>query len=336
MKRVLVTGSCGFLGSHLVDFILRTTDWQVVGLDRTDAAGDCNRVMNLPSVRASHGRFMFTYRDLRAEIPFKSAWSESTLEAGPFDFLVHMAASSHVDRSLANPRMFLDDNVTGTFNLLEWVRSGNVLRHGGKFLYFSTDEVFGPAAPGQAFSEWDRFAANNVYASTKAAAECLTTAWANTFGLPIVISHGCNFYGEGQHSEKFVPLLIHRISRGHKILIHADHTKTVPSSRFYLHAENVCSAVMLLLEKGRCLDGSDREGKYNIIGDEEVSNLDLAGRIAALLDKPLDFELVDYVPGRPHHDMRYAMRGERLRELGWKPHVSLDEGLRRVVESERR
>jgi dTDP-glucose 4,6-dehydratase len=322
--RILLTGGAGFLGSHFVAYLLKYTDAHVTVIDRTDVAGNWDRI-------APNARVSIFHCDLRAEI--RGATSEKLLRGGPFDAVVHMAAGSHVDRSVKDPLSFVADNVVGSANLLEWVRSGNVLRHGnfGKFLYFSTDEVFGPALPGESFGEWDRFNPTNPYASTKAAAECLMTAWATTYGLPIVISHCANIFGEGQDSEKFIPILIDRISRGQKVLIHSDPSRTIASSRFYIHAENVCSAVWDLLQKGECLNGSDRVGKYNITGEEEVSNLLLAQKIAGLLGRDLVYELVDFVPERPRHDMRYAMSNTALAALGWKPHVSLDEGLKRVI-----
>jgi dTDP-glucose 4,6-dehydratase len=330
--KLFLSGAAGFLGSHLVDYLLAHTDAAIVCVDRTDAAGSWARLTH-------SDRLAMVHYDLRA--PIMPRASETLLSGngrfggGPFDHVLHLAASSHVDRSVLDPRTFLEDNVVGTFNVLEWVRGGGVLRHGGKLLYFSTDEVFGAAEPGAAHGEWDRFCPTNPYAATKAAGECLTTAWAATYGLPVIVSHASNLFGERQDAEKAIPLFIEQIRRGDVVLIHADKTRTVPSSRFYLHAENACAAVLHLVEHGKCLDGTDRVGKYNITGDEEISNLALAERIADLLDCELRYELVDFVPNRPRHDMRYAMEDTALAALGWRPHVSLEEGLRRVVEASR-
>ena len=325
--RVLVTGAAGFVGHHLCEHILRATPWHVVALDRTDEAGDWGRIDHIPGELA-RGRLQLVHRDLRAEIPERYEYGE------PFDHILHLAAASHVDRSVKDPLGFLEDNVLGTAHLLEWVRRGH-LRHGGKFLYFSTDEVFGNADLGQEpFDPWARFAPNNPYAASKAAAECLTTAWSNTYGLPILVTHASNIYGSRQDPEKFIPMAIDKISRGQEILIHADKTRSVSSSRFYLHVDDVCDAVLFLLSRGACL-GAPLEGKYNITGAEEASNLAVAETLADLLSKPLRYRLVDYVEGRPRHDMRYAIDGSALARLGWSPNVTLAEGLRRLVHESR-
>jgi dTDP-glucose 4,6-dehydratase len=322
--RLLVTGGAGFIGHHFCEHILRETSWNVVALDRTDSAGDWRRIEHIPAELA-RGRLQIVHRDLRAEIPERFDLGE------PFDHIVHMAAASHVDRSIQDPLSFLEDNVMGTAHLFEWARRGH-LRHGGKLLYFSTDEVFGPAdVPSkQRFDEWSRFDPNNPYAASKAAAECLCTAWSNTFGLPILVTHCTNVYGPRQDREKFIPMAIEKITRGEEILIHADESATRSSSRYYIYVEDVCVAVRLLLDRGKVLPG---QGKYNITSLVEYTNLDVAEQIAKLLGKPLHARLVSYVRGRPRHDMRYAISDAALFALGWGAKVSLEEGLRRVVDA---
>ncbi len=321
MTKVLITGICGFIGHHLAAYLLRETDWLIVGLDRIDSAGDQNRITPDP-------RLVVVHHDLRAElnpgvsqIVFSGRYR---FDSGPFDYIAHLSAASHVERSVVDPIGFVQDNVIGTAHLLEFARK--CLRHGGKTLYFSTDEVFGPAPEGVSFGPYDPHTPNNPYAGTKSAAESLCPAWVNTFGLPIITSHCTNVFGEQQHPEKFIPMLIEKIRRGEKILIHADKTKTRPSSRFYTYVENVCSAVLTLLREP--YKGYE---KFNISGGEEISNLVVAQKVAELLGKPLKYELVDFVPGRPRHDQRYAVDDSSLRELGWAPHVTFEEGLRRVV-----
>jgi dTDP-glucose 4,6-dehydratase len=341
--KFLVTGGAGFIGHHFIRYVLEKTDASVVCLDRIDSAGDVNRLT--PNERLS-----FVHHDLRAEINWRVGdallTGRGAFDSRPFSHVVHMAAGSHVDRSVHDPVGFVLDNVVGTAHLLDFCRSRRVVD--GKILYFSTDEVFGPASEtviyasdgkrtrflSGAFHSWDRFNPNNPYAASKAGGECLCTAYANTYGLPILVTHCTNVFGERQHREKFIPLLIDQVRRGETVQIHSDHTKTRAASRFYTYVDNVSSAVLFVLERATCLDGTGREGKLNISGDREISNLELAQMVATILHKPLKYEMVDFCPDRPRHDMRYAVDDSSLRSMGWEPQVSFEAGLERVVRSE--
>lgn len=334
--KLLVTGGAGFIGHHFIRYVLDHTDWSIVCLDRIDSAGDMNRLPSSP-------RLAFVHHDLRAEINISLGLrvldGSGKFGKSPFDHVVHMAAGSHVDRSVIDPVGFILDNVVGTAHLLEFFRLRGALRSGGKILYFSTDEVFGPAVSvnfdcGSGFNEWARFNPNNPYAATKAGGECLCSAYANTYGLPILVTHCTNVFGERQHREKFIPLLIDQIRRRETVKVHADASKTRAASRYYTYVDNVSSAVLFLLEHGECLDGSGVKGKYNISGELEISSLELAHTVADLMHRPLSYEMVDYCADRPRHDMRYAVNDQRLRVLGWRPEVTFLEGLERVVRSE--
>jgi dTDP-glucose 4,6-dehydratase len=329
--KLLVTGGAGFLGHHFVRYVLDHTDWSVVCLDRIDSAGDMNRLPSSP-------RLAFVHHDLRAEINVSLGLRVldglGKFGKGPFDHVVHMAAGSHVDRSVIDPVGFILDNVVGTAHLLEFFRLRGALRSGGKILYFSTDEVFGPAPDSVSYGEWARFNPNNPYSAAKGGGELLCSAYANTYGLPILVTHCTNVFGERQHREKFIPLLIDQIRRHETVKIHADASKTKAASRYYTYVDNVSSAVLFLLERGECLDGSGLFGKYNISGEVEISNLDLAQTVADLMHRPLSYEMVDYCADRPRHDMRYAVSDDNLRAIGWKPEVTFLEGLERVVRSE--
>lgn len=317
-KRILISGAPGFVGSHLVKYILANTDWHVTALDRLDEAASLSRLGKLSS------RVDFIWHDLKAPLQTGALGHEALRK--PFDFIAHLAAASHVDRSVRWPMQFLQDNVMGTAHMLEYAREVGC----GKFLYFSTDEVFGDADRGEDFDEFARHWATNPYAASKAAAEALMPAWAMTYKVPTVTTHCTNVYGEGQHSEKFIPLAIDKIRSGKMLQIHARDGK--PSSRFYVHAEDIAAAVVTILENGGVM-GSPDTGKFNISGDVELSNVHVAERIADLLGKPLRHELVDFVPNRPRHDQRYAINSTRLEALGWKRTVSFEEGLLRTVRS---
>lgn len=323
--KLLVTGAAGFIGSHFVRYVLEHTDASIVCLDRLDSAGDLNRLN-------ANARLSFIHHDLRAEINWRVGdavmTGRGTFDSKPFDHVVHMAAGSHVDRSVVDPVGFVLDNVVGTAHLFDFCRSRRAVS--GKILYFSTDEVFGPAMMGQSFEPWARFNPTNPYAASKAGGEALCSAYESTYGLPIVVTHCTNVFGEQQHWEKFIPLVIRQIQRGETIKIHSDATKTKAASRFYTYVDNVSSAVMFLLEKY----ASPPIEKYNISGTSEISNLELAQKVAALLHRQLRYEMVDFCPDRPKHDMRYAVDDSALRELGWREIVSFEEGLERVVRSE--
>jgi dTDP-glucose 4,6-dehydratase len=194
-----------------------------------------------------------------------------------------------------------------------------------KFFYFSTDEVFGPAPNGVAYKEWDRYNSGNPYSASKAGGEELCLAFGNTYGVPIVITHCMNIFGERQYPEKFIPLVIRNVLEGKKVLIHSDETKTIPGSRFWIHARNVAAAVLFLLDKAQLQD------KYNIVGEKELNNLDIAKFISSVLDRPLDYELVDFHSSRPGHDLRYALDGSKMAEMGWSLPLSFEQSLEKTI-----
>jgi dTDP-glucose 4,6-dehydratase len=204
-----------------------------------------------------------------------------------------------------------------------------------KFIYFSTDEIFGPAPPGVAYDEYDRYNSTNPYSASKAGGEELCVAFRNTYKVPVVVTHTMNIFGPRQHPEKFIPMCISKVRDGEKVFIHSDETRTIPGSRYYIHVEDVAEAVWFLIQEPFGLTQSvdcDRCPKFNIVGKEELDNLTLAQYIAEGVGKPLRYELVDFHSARPGHDLRYALSGKRLAELGWEPKTSIRERIREVVE----
>lgn len=326
-KTVLITGGAGFIAHHIVDYLLDHTDWKIITLDRLDYSGNLNRLHEVVGHRTHEeiSRVRTVFHDLKAELnPLVQNF------IGKVDIILHLAAASHVDRSISHPLEFITDNIMGTANLLEYARK---LDHLEMFLYFSTDEIFGVAPPGVNYKERDRYNSTNPYSASKAGAEELCVAYENTYKMPMMITHTMNVFGERQTPEKFIPLCIKKVLLDETVTIHADHTKTKAGSRFYVHARDVADALLFLLQKNPQIEpdyGMAKCRKFNIVGKEEVDNLSLAKMIAAAQGKELKYEMVDFHTSRPGHDLRYALSGDLMRSLGWEPRVGLSDRIKEV------
>lgn len=330
-KRVLITGGAGFIAHHVIERILRTTDWDIISLDRLDFSGNLNRLHDMmqdidPEQRK---RLQIVYHDLKAEL---NPMIQEMI--GSVNYVLHLAAGSHVDRSISYPMEFAMDNVIGTVNLLNYARELKALE---RFVYFSTDEVFGPAPEGVNYKEYDRYNSTNPYSASKAAAEEFCVAFENTYKMPIVVTHTMNVFGERQHPEKFIPLCIQKARDGETVTIHSDSTKTVPGSRHYIHAKDVADGLMFILEKLQDYKHTGDYGhakcpKFNLVGPEEIDNLSLAKMIAGAQGRELNYEMVDFHSSRPGHDLRYALDGNLLKSLGWEPRIKFSERVKEVVE----
>ncbi len=368
--KVLITGGAGFIGHHLVDYVLKRTNWDIVILDRLDLSGNLNRLTELDSfLDEGEKRVKFVWHDLKAEInEFVSN------DIGKVKYIVHLAASSHVDRSIDDPVSFAMDNVVGTTNLLNWARKGGMeylesfgaekglaKQYTGKFLNFSTDEVFGPAEVGHNHKEDEPHKPSNPYAASKSGQGAMGYAFFTTYGLPVITSYTMNNFGERQHPEKLIPACIRAVINGtempifaeveknknycslcgvkeefadknpcadkaksHKIVEGKDDLKAV-GSRFWLHSWNTASAIVFLLENGVIGES------YNIVGFDELTNLELCEKVAKIIGKPLIPKFVDFHKTRPGHDRRYSLDGSKLKEMGWEPEVSFDSSLHRMV-----
>jgi dTDP-glucose 4,6-dehydratase len=315
-KNILVTGGCGFIGHHLVEHILKNTDWEVSIIDKLSYASEgYDRLRDIKC-----------FDDKRVKV-FSTDFSKPisiglTKELGNIQYICHLGAESDVNKSIENPEPFVINNVLGTMYILDYARRLDGLE---KMYFMSTDEVFGPAPTGVAYKEWDRYNSANPYSASKSGAEELCLAYANTYKLPVFVGHGMNVFGERQNVEKFIPQTIRRALLGEKVIVHSDKTKTIPGSRFYIHARNVSSAILFLLDKGQIRD------KYNIVGEKEVSNLDLALFIASVVGKKLDYELVDFHSSRPGHDLRYALDGAKMKEMGWDIPMIFEQSLESTI-----
>jgi dTDP-glucose 4,6-dehydratase len=318
----LITGAAGFIGHHLVQYLLEKTDWNLIMLDRLDSSGSLNRIHDLPGYEQHKKRMRFEWHDLKAPV---SEFLAARL-CSP-DYIIHLAASSHVDRSIEDPLLFAMDNVVGTVNILNFARTIPTLK---KFINFSTDEVFGPAPEGYAHKENESHKPSNPYSASKSAQEAFGYAFYITYGLPIITTHTMNNFGERQHPEKLIPKTIRSVINGTPMPLFAevgtDGKLGAVGSRFWIHCRNTASAILFLLSHGVAGES------YNIIGFDELTNLEIAEKVASIIGKPLIPQFVDFTKVRPGHDRRYALDGSKLRDLGWKPEVSFDESLRQTVE----
>lgn len=334
MNKILITGGAGFAGSHVVEHILKNTDWNIAILDR----------LNYASSGFDRLRDIKAFDDKRVQI-FSADFTKPIVdglaqEIGQVDYILHMGAETHVDNSIANPEPFVISNVVGTMHVLNFARTQKNLK---AFLYFSTDEVFGPAPVEVNYKEWDRYNSGNPYAAAKAGGEELALAYANTYQIPVLITHTMNIFGERQHPEKFIPKVIKALLNDETIQIHSNKTKTKAGSRFWIHGRNVAAAVLFLLERYSTKDPvnvlprptywrPEYADKFNIVGEKEVDNLEMAQLIAKIMNKELKYEMVDFHSSRPGHDLRYALDGAKMKALGWSLPVDFEESLRKTVE----
>ncbi len=304
MKKVLITGADGFIGSGVLKYLLAKTDWTFVCVCSWRHQG--NPLNIKPNDRVS----VITH-DLVGPIP----------DLGYFDYILHLASESHVDRSISDPVNFIENNVSITLQMLEYARKYKPIC----FVQFSTDEVYGAME----HEEWDVLLPSNPYAASKAAQEMIAISYWKTFGLPIVITNSNNIVGPNQDPEKFVPKLVKLIKADEKVEIHTVNGK--PGKRYYNPVENVGDALYFILGLEPTIygeEGIDRPDRFNLPGGEELDNLEIAYLIAEILDRPLKHTLVDAESIRPGYDQFYPHAEGQLTKLGWTPPITLREGLK--------
>jgi dTDP-glucose 4,6-dehydratase len=323
MKRVLLTGAGGFVGHHTLEHILATTDWHVVCTDSFRHKGKTDRLREvLESRPQDSARVDVVTHDLRVPISRQLAH-----RIGLIDYVISMASESHVDRSISEPRDFIENNVSLVLTLLEYAREYPV----EKFLHVSTDEVYGPAPVGHDHVEGEPHRPSNPYSASKSAQESIVYSYWRTYGLPCAISNTMNIIGERQDPEKFVPLVLQKVLRGEKVQIHAS-ADGAPGSRYYLHARNQADALLFILSHIHFAEYPAHDlSRFNVVGEMELDNLQMARQIAQFAGRDLNYELTDFHSSRPGHDLRYALDGEKLAEYGWRPPVPLMESLARTV-----
>jgi dTDP-glucose 4,6-dehydratase len=323
--KILVTGGAGFIGSAVVRHIIRDTDWSVANVDSLTYAGNLE---SLAEARTSN-----RHRHFKVDICDRAALDAIFHEVRP-DAVLHLAAESHVDRSIDGAAPFIKTNVTGTYTLLEatlahWRTLDEAARARFRFQHISTDEVFGSLGATGKFTETTPYAPNSPYSASKAASDHLVRAWHHTYGLPTLATNCSNNYGPYHFPEKLIPLVILRALGGENLPVYGKGENV----RDWLHVEDHAEALTLVLRQGRPGE------TYNVGGDSERKNIDVVRAICALLDEMLPASpnrpherLIQFVTDRPGHDARYAIDATKIQtELGWRPRHSFDSGLRATV-----
>ncbi|MFN4056220.1 MAG: dTDP-glucose 4,6-dehydratase [Alishewanella aestuarii] len=326
--KILVTGGAGFIGSALVRFLIEQTDNSVVNVDKLTYAG------NLASLApvATNGRYAFYQQDI-----CDAAGISQLLQKEQPDIIMHLAAESHVDRSIDGPAAFIQTNIVGTYSLLEaarqyWQQLPADRKSAFRFHHISTDEVFGDLhGTDDLFTETTPYAPSSPYSASKASSDHLVRAWHRTYGLPVLITNCSNNYGPYHFPEKLIPLMILNALAGKPLPVYGKGNQI----RDWLYVEDHARALYTVVTKGQVGE------TYNIGGHNEKQNIEVVRTICALLEelapaKPAGIasytDLITYVTDRPGHDLRYAIDASKIeRELGWKPQETFESGLRKTV-----
>lgn len=323
MKCILVTGGAGFIGSAVVRQLLAETDHRVVNLDKLTYAANLASIPGAPD----NPRYAFEPVDICDAAELRRVFATHQPDA-----VMHLAAESHVDRSIDGPGEFIQTNVVGTFRLLEaarghWAALPAGRKEGFRFHHISTDEVFGSLGTDGFFTETTAYSPNSPYSASKASSDHLVRAWHETYGLPVVLTNCSNNYGPYHFPEKLIPLVILKGLAGLPLPVYGKGDNI----RDWLYVEDHARALRLVLDQGRIGES------YNIGGHNERTNLEVVRAICALLDEmapagaPHD-RLISFVADRPGHDKRYAIDADKIgRELGWRPQETFESGLRKTV-----
>ena len=323
MRRILVTGGAGFIGSNFIQYILDNQKDVVllVNLDLLTYAGNLENLANVES----DSRYHFVKGDVRDQ-----ELAERLFQAYDFDTVVHFAAESHVDRSIVEPEIFLTTNIIGTQTLLDAAKRhwnlnpedkhSREYRPGVRYLQVSTDEVYGALGKTGMFTETTPLSPNSPYSASKASADFIVRAYHQTYGLPVNITRCSNNYGPYQFPEKLIPLMIHNAQEDKPLPVYGDGMQV----RDWLHVKDHCAAIAAVLEKGRVGE------VYNVGGNNEKANLEIVRLILQELGKPES--LITHVQDRPGHDRRYAIDNTKITsELGWKPAYTFEAGMKETV-----
>ena len=325
-QKILVTGGAGFIGSAVVRHLVNNLKCAVVNVDKLTYAGNLSSLSSVDQ----NPLYSFEYADINDR-----SLITMILDQHQPDAIMHLAAESHVDRSIDGPTDFIQTNIVGTYSLLEcarthWRQLSSSKQDDFRFHHISTDEVFGSLGETDSFTEETAYDPRSPYSASKASSDHLVRAWHETYGLPVVLSNCSNNYGPYHFPEKLIPLMIIKALKGEKLPVYG----TGENIRDWLYVDDHANALCKILFEGK------KGESYNVGGNAEVSNLDVVRNICRLLDELSPRpgmsryeEQIDFVADRPGHDYRYAIDSTKIRnELGWKPNETFETGLRRTVE----
>lgn len=322
MKKILITGGAGFIGSHVVRrFVKNYPDYQIFNLDALTYAGNLENIQDIENEP--------NYTFIKGDIT-DSAFIDALFAEHQFDGVLHLAAESHVDRSITDPLSFLKTNIFGTVNLLNAAKTiWNDQRDGKRFYHISTDEVYGSLGAEGLFTETTAYDPNSPYSASKAGSDHFVRAYGETYKLPYVLTNCSNNYGPNHFPEKLIPLFINNIIHNKPLPVYGDGKYT----RDWLFVEDHARAIDLVFHEGKCCE------TYNIGGFNEWQNIDLVKLLCRLMDGKLgrsegtSEQLITYVKDRPGHDLRYAIDASKInKELGWAPSVTFEQGLERTID----
>jgi dTDP-glucose 4,6-dehydratase len=333
MTRILLTGAGGFIGHHTLGHFLKNTDGEIVCLESFRNKGLSSRIREiLEENESERHRVTVIYHDLKAPID-----SITAAKIGSIDVIVNIASESHVDRSIENPRPFVENNVMLMLTMLEYARQLPDLK---LFVQVSTDEVYGPVAEGTLHKEYDTPLPSNPYSASKASQEAIAISYWRTYDIPVVITNTMNNIGERQDPEKFVPKVIKKLMAGEKVPVHAQPIENgwLAGSRGYLHAINHADAILFIVKNApmhplKKSQGAERPLRFHVPGTQRVANdemVDLIANFMGITESQIEYQ--DYEQKRPGHDPNYGLEPGTLHAMGWEPPVPFIDGLKRTVD----
>ena len=328
-KTILVTGGAGFIGSALIRHIIKSTEHSVVNIDKLSYSGN---LQSLESIKENNN-YIFEQVDICDENELLRVFQKNQP-----DIVMHLAAESHVDRSIDSPGNFIQTNIVGTFTLLEqskdyWQSLEGDKKENFRFLYVSTDEVYGDLARTKSFfTEKSNYRPSSPYSASKASSDHLVRAWYRTYGLPVLITHCSNNYGPYQFPEKLIPHIILNALAGKNLPVYGDGKQI----RDWLYVDDHIFALMNIVLNSKVGE------TYNIGGNNEIQNIEVVKKVCSILDELMPnklngmnsfSELITYVKDRPGHDVRYAINANKVnKDLGWEPQENFESGIRKTVE----
>lgn len=325
MKNALLTGGGGSIGVHIIAHLMHNTDWNIVVLDSFRHKGSKDKITR---VCRDHSDWPARIKVIQTDLACPIS-KEMKKEIGKVDYILHVAAMSDVFFSIENPAYVIKNNIDSTLTMLEYAKENP---HEA-FVYFSTDEVYGPVEKGKAHKEWDTHRPSNAYAASKAACEDIAYSYWRKGDVNLIITNTMNNFSEMQSPSKFPVLIQKAVEKGEEVTIHGNETEI--GSRFYIHSRNAADALLFILSqlppREHKIGEIDEPDRYHIVGEVNLNNLELAQTIAKLMGKPLKYKLVDFHKNNPAHDIHYGLEDNKLAMQGWKAPVSFEESLKNTI-----